>query len=149
MSGYSKMSTDLTSKSRSVDLSDLTFSPPHPHENPDPTSIMGQQHRAQDHLPWLKQEEGEGGESFGVILNRSCSSASQRFRGGERSHGSRSTSLQSVVKRAFSMRKSSSVAEGYWRIHDTGDGGKQEQQQGPSRKKRGKILGACKRLLGI
>lgn len=60
------------------------------------------------------------------------------------------------------MRRSSSVREGYWRIHDTGDedGGadlmdeeeEQQQQMRYSRKKKknkGKFLRACKRLLGF
>ncbi|CAL9098816.1 unnamed protein product [Musa acuminata var. zebrina] len=157
MGGYSRMGvvTGSTAKSRSMEFSDPTFFSPPPKEAPEP-----QQKEAADvikpvdHFSWLQQqeEEEEGGQRFGVILSRTCSSASQRFSNG-------STGLQSAVMRAFSMRRSSSVREGYWRIHDTGDedGGadlmeEEEQQMRYSRKKKkkkGKFLRACKRLLGF
>ncbi|CAL9093694.1 unnamed protein product [Musa textilis] len=140
MGGYSRMGVIAGS----MELSDPTFSPP-PKEAADVKPL--------DHFSWPQQEEEEeeGGQRFGVILSRTCSSASQRFSNG-------STSLQSAVMRAFSMRRSSSVREGYWRIHDTGDedGGadlmEEEQQMRYSRKKKkkkGKFLSACKRLLGF
>ncbi|CAL9175017.1 uncharacterized protein LOC135611992 [Musa acuminata AAA Group] len=164
MGGYSRMGvvTGSTAKSRSMEFSDPTFFSPPPKEAPEP-----QQKEAAgvikpvDHFSWLQQqeeeeeEEEEGGQRFGVILSRTCSSASQRFSNG-------STGLQSAVMRAFSMRRSSSVREGYCRIHDTGDedGGadlmdeeeEQQQQMRYSRKKKknkGKFLRACKRLLGF
>ncbi|CAD5169542.1 unnamed protein product [Musa acuminata subsp. malaccensis] len=162
MGGYSRMGvvTGSTAKSRSMEFSDPTFFSPPPKEAPEEP----QQKEAADvikpvdHFSWLQQqqeeeeEEEEGGQRFGVILSRTCSSASQRFSNG-------STGLQSAVMRAFSMRRSSSVREGYWRIHDTGDedGGadllEEEQQMRYSRKKKkknkGKFLRACKRLLGF
>lgn len=101
----------------------------------------------------------EDGERFGVILSRTCSSASQRFRRDSTDEKMRSSALQAVVKRAFSMRKSSSVGDGYWRIHDTGDEDRDDGDQGiheeeeeeemrPTAriKKRGKFFRACKRL---
>ncbi|KAJ8506767.1 hypothetical protein OPV22_007653 [Ensete ventricosum] len=127
MGGYSRMGVITGSTAPTF------FSPP-PKEAPAETQRKEADDvkpKPLDHFSWLQQqqeeEEEEGGQRFGVILSRTCSSASQRFSNG-------STSLQSAVIRAFSMRRSSSVREGYWRIHDTGDedGGAdfmEEQQQ--------------------
>lgn len=150
--------TGSTAKSRSMEFSDPTFFSTPPKEAPEPQQKEAADvNKPVDHFSWLQQEEEEGGQRFGVILSRTCSSASQRFSNG-------STGLQSAVMRAFSMRRSSSVREGYWRIHDTGDedGGadlmeeeehqQQQQQMRYSRKKKknkGKFLRACKRLLGF
>lgn len=116
----------------------------------------------------------EGVAVGAATLVRNFSSASQRFRAVERSkstnghHGG----LQAVVRRAFSMRRQpSSFAEGYWRIHDDMDGDaaeqmfeEEEQKKGVeqveedaaskkeikrTKKKRGHILKACKKLLGF
>ncbi|RWW22644.1 hypothetical protein GW17_00013144 [Ensete ventricosum] len=135
MNGYSKMgvSTGITTKLSSTDFSDLTFSL----EPKEPTPVEA----------GVKIHD----QRNGVILGRNCGSASQRFR------DNGTTSLQNMVRRAFSMRKPSSAAGGYWRMHDTGDGDgefvEQEQQQQEevrsSRKKKGKLLRACKKLLGI
>ncbi|XP_010910125.2 uncharacterized protein [Elaeis guineensis] len=167
INGYSKISgsANITSKSRSMDFSDLTFcSPPQAHEAPQsPTSKPPQRegkNKINDDSTWSEVEGGGGdGERFGVILSRSCSSASQRFKASERSHGR--ASLQAAVRRAFSMRKAS---EGYWRIHDTCDGDgngelveeeeeEEEQQQHhqrrSQRKKIGKFRRACKKLFGF
>ncbi|KAJ0977256.1 hypothetical protein J5N97_012730 [Dioscorea zingiberensis] len=112
MRGYSKMS--FTAKSRSMDFSELTqSSPPPPPPPPNKDQEEGQQVKMKNH-----EEENiiNGGvlneDKFGVVLRRnfsSSSSSSQRIRAPD------------VLKRAFSMRRSSSVADGYWRIHDTGD----------------------------
>ncbi|WOK96536.1 hypothetical protein Cni_G05243 [Canna indica] len=113
-----------------------------------------QSEEAHDLSPWQNKEIGR--ERFGVILSRSCSSASRRFRAnnGSRAKSEASTTLQAAVRRAFSMKKSSSVREGYWRIHGTGDedshGEFMEQQMTCTReKKKGKLLKACKRLFGF
>lgn len=146
----------FTSKSRSMDLSNLSFSPPHQPQNG----------KTLDQLS-LEEEEEEEGERFGVILSRNCSSsASQRFRenttssnnnnnsigneGIKKSNGS--TKFEGIVRRAFSMRKSSSVGDGYWRIHDDvdvdGDVIQEEEEVGEEekKKKRGKFFRACKSL---
>lgn len=161
INGYAKIGggTNITSRSRSIDFSDLTFcSPPRDHDAPpSPTSKPPQREantKINDESTWQEVEGGGGhGERFGVILSRTCSSASQRFKGSERSHGR--ASLQAAVRRAFSMRKAS---EGYWRIHDTCDGDgdgelveeeEQRQQRRSPRKKRGKLRRACKKLFGF
>ncbi|URE05215.1 hypothetical protein MUK42_22658 [Musa troglodytarum] len=137
MGGYSRMGVIAGS----MELSDPTFFSPPPKEATEPQQKEAAADvKPLDHFSWPQQEEEEeeeGGQRFGVILSRTCSSASQRFSNG-------STSLQSAVMRAFSMRRSSSVREGYWRIHDTGDedGGadlmEEEQQMRYSRKKKKK-----------
>ncbi|XP_008802912.2 uncharacterized protein LOC103716620 [Phoenix dactylifera] len=168
INGYSKISggTNIPSKSRSLDFSELAFcSPPQAHEAPpSSTSKLPQREvntKINDDSTWPEVEGGGGGdgERFGVILSRTCSSASQRFKASERNHGR--ASLQAAVRRAFSMRKAS---EGYWRIHDTCDGDgngelveeeeeqQQQQQQRRTRdprKKRGKFARACKKLFGF
>lgn len=153
MNGYSKINgstTTKSTKSRSIDFSDLSFPPPLPkptkEADPNPTLKVQQPQTFTD----LKQEEEEG-EMFGVILSRTCSvssSCSQRFK------AENSSSIQSAVRSALSMRRSSSVSEGYCRIHDQSDhlfsppiDGVNMQTR--SRKKRGRILKACKRLFGL
>ncbi|RZC73393.1 hypothetical protein C5167_048873 [Papaver somniferum] len=58
----------------------------------------------------------------GVILTRNCSvsstPSSQKFRA---ENQKQSKALQAAVVRAFSMRRSASVSEGYSRIHDQSD----------------------------
>ncbi|KAH7681452.1 hypothetical protein IHE45_05G059600 [Dioscorea alata] len=137
MRGYSKM--NLTSKSSFMDLSEFNKS-----KEEDQNSKME-----------MKDNKNE------VVLRRnmSCSSSSsssssfQRIRRGP-----------DVLKRAFSMRRSSSVADGYCRIHDTteydeyddddlqDDEHEQQQQQQQkdvkrsSKKKGTKFFKACKSL---
>eukprot|EP00268_Persea_americana_P027360 TRINITY_DN2675_c0_g2_i1.p1 TRINITY_DN2675_c0_g2~~TRINITY_DN2675_c0_g2_i1.p1 ORF type:complete len:164 (-),score=46.78 TRINITY_DN2675_c0_g2_i1:360-851(-) len=160
MNGYSKINASTTiksSKSRSIDFSDLSFSPPpslpEPKQNPNPNPIskaqLPQYSKTHESLPDQEQED-EVGEVFGVILSRNCSvssSSSQRFKVEDPGN------LQSAVKRAFSMRRSSSVSEGYCRIHDQSDPSfpplDDVKMQTRSRKKRGKIFKACKRLIGL
>ncbi|CAL9048664.1 unnamed protein product [Musa banksii] len=141
MNGYSKMgvSTGITTKLSSTDLSDLTFSLEPKEPTPEEAGVK-------------IQEGEEGHQRNGAILGRNCGSASQRFR------DNGTTSLHNMVRRAFSMRKPSSAAGGYWRMHDTGDGDgefvEQEQEEeeevrSSRKKKKGKLLRACKKLLGI
>ncbi|OIW13600.1 hypothetical protein TanjilG_07942 [Lupinus angustifolius] len=88
MNGYSKISTKTNHKTRSIDFSDLYSFP-----------------NLREHVKREKQENDEvgfsKGERFGVILGRSGS-----------------VSSSASVKKAFSMRRSSSVSESYCRIHD-------------------------------
>ncbi|URD72478.1 hypothetical protein MUK42_10110 [Musa troglodytarum] len=136
------VSTGITTQLSSTDFSDLTFSLEPKEPTPEEAGV-----KIHDRLPWQEGEEGH--QRNGVILGRNCGSASQRFR------DNGTTSRQNMVRRAFSMRKPSSAAGGYWRMHDTGDGDgefveqEQEVEVRSSRKKKGKLLRACKKLLGI
>ncbi|ONK55564.1 uncharacterized protein A4U43_UnF1620 [Asparagus officinalis] len=123
-----------------MDFSNLNFSPsqedPYPPPPPPPPPKP---------LEEEEEQQEKQGERFGVVLSRNCSSSSQRFKG-----SSNASTLQGVARRAFSMRKSSSVGDGYWRIHDEdGDHGHGEviHEEEPIKiKKRGKLFRACKRL---
>ncbi|GLT71947.1 hypothetical protein SLA2020_439290 [Shorea laevis] len=66
--------------------------------------------------------------------------------------------MESAVRRAFSMRRSPSVSVGYCKIHhqfdpladdDDDDDQSNSTPSGRSKKKRGKILKACRRLFGF
>ncbi|KAI9107268.1 hypothetical protein K1719_021656 [Acacia pycnantha] len=104
--------------------------------------------------------EHQDGEKFGVVLGRSASVSSS----------SAATGFQGTMKKAFSMRRSSSVSERYCRIHDqyvalappigedgegeSNGGGRRSVMRWKKKKKQsggggGKILRACKRLLGF
>ncbi|KAL1320069.1 hypothetical protein HN51_064817 [Arachis hypogaea] len=83
-----------------------------------------------------------GGEKFGVILGRTGSVSSS---GG-------------FLKKAFSMRRSSSVSERYCRIHDhhyvaitspESDVPVRAKKKHSSGREGSKIFKACKRLLGL
>ncbi|KAE9599373.1 hypothetical protein Lal_00043987 [Lupinus albus] len=146
MNGYSKISTKSSHKPRSVDFSDFySFSPPL-HE---------------EHVVKREKQENDEGFSNGVILGRSGSVSS-----------SASASVHGTVKKAFSMRRSSSVSESYCRIHDQymtivsplsniadheidDDMNNGMRTTTITRRRRsiklrgGKIFKACKRLLGL
>ncbi|KAI0522813.1 hypothetical protein KFK09_005198 [Dendrobium nobile] len=88
------------------------------------------------------------------ILPRSRSSASQRFGREDQSHV---FGLQAAVRRAFSMRRTSMIDNGYWRIHDGGDaflaeeadeGEKQRQERRKGLRRRG-LIGLCKKFVGF
>ncbi|KAF9684950.1 hypothetical protein SADUNF_Sadunf03G0003600 [Salix dunnii] len=154
MNRYSKIKIFGASKSRSMDFSDLSLASPAPAKSnantflqPQETSknIIGTDSTARDSLSVL-QEDGENNveESFGMKLGRSSSVSS------------------SSVKKAFSMRRSSSVSERYCRIHDQPvtlsspirdeDGSLDMMESTRSVKKkhgRGRILKACKKLFGL
>lgn len=128
---------------------------PHPEaaaEPPGPAKWTQQKEaEARLHDHFSGQQEG-GVQGPRVALSRTRSSASHRFRANDSS----SAAPQAAMRRTFSMRKSSSVRERYWRIHDTADedGGdkdfndeEQQQQQKCSKKeKKGKFLRAWKKL---
>ncbi|URE21202.1 hypothetical protein MUK42_12175 [Musa troglodytarum] len=123
------VSSNSTTKSSSMDFSDLTALSPPPKEGPEPEQRVqqkGADPKPHGHLSWQPEECGQ---RFGEILNRTCSSSSQRLSAAEVISGSSSTTLQAGIRRAFSMRKSSSARDGYWRIHDTGDGDQLMEQQ--------------------
>ncbi|KAJ1385700.1 hypothetical protein SESBI_41443 [Sesbania bispinosa] len=145
MNGYSKINTHSAHKSsRSIDFSDFFSFPQTPKPS---TSSRNTAPIAEE--PNKTQNSGNG-ERFGVILGRSGSVSS-----------SASGGFQATMKRAFSMRRSSSVSERYCRIHDqyvaiASDDIDVDDVIGTRRsinKKNsgggGKILKACKRLLGL
>ncbi|KAI8025334.1 hypothetical protein LOK49_LG02G02800 [Camellia lanceoleosa] len=180
MNGYSKSST--------IYLSDLQpFSQtPKPIEKTSPnhtskTQETKQMRTTNEYPPDQLENEDGNGVRFGVILGKKYSSAvssssstasSHRFRLDNKQQGTTPPlALQSAVKRVFSMRRSSSVSEGYCRIHDQcatlsssfddGDDGSEGmynnnamQTRSVKKKKKkqhrtGKILKACKRIFGL
>ncbi|CAI9294220.1 unnamed protein product [Lactuca saligna] len=66
-----------------------------------------------------------------------------------------SSNLQTTVKKAFSMRRSSSISEKYYRIHDHSLNlqseceDEEESQVKGSTNKKGSVLKACKRIFRI
>jgi len=172
MNGYSKInnSSDSTHKPRSIDFSDFFSFPqtrkklmirntsPVIKRTEDPTQIK--ESKAQNSsTAQRKREKEEGdeekdetGERFGVVLGR-CASVSSA----SASSCSSSASGIQAMKRAFSLRRSSSVSEGYCRIHDqlmalaspVGDDETFGRRSVKKKQKGGKILRACKRLLGL
>ncbi|RZS05443.1 hypothetical protein BHM03_00035953 [Ensete ventricosum] len=121
-------------------------------EPPGPTRGTRQKEaEARLHDNFSCQQEG-GVQGPRVALSRTRSSASHRLQANDTS----STAPRVAMRRTFSMRKSSSVRERYWRIHDTadGDGGDddfndedQQQRKNCSKKdKKGKFLRAWKKL---
>lgn len=106
------------------------------------------------HDPTQEDREDSAGEVFGVILSRKCSvssASSQNYFMCEKE----TTSLSSAVKRVLSMKRSSSVTEGYSRIHHQWDPTENDEDdenvtlaavKTRSIKKRGKFFRACKRI---
>lgn len=159
MDGYSKYSTIKQvsiPKSRSVEFSHL----PAPPQTPRPTA--NHSHRTQESKQirdtentanldmFPEKEREEVGEIFGVILGRSCSVSSYRLKVEKQN-----SVLENAVKRAFSMRRSASVSsEGYCRIHHQSDFIVDDAKPSAThtrktKKKRGKILQACRLLFGF
>lgn len=171
MNGYTKIKISPSSnnystlKSRSMDFSD-SFPFPQtlkPIGDTDTTTIRAEEPKQikkkssperREGLEDDGEEAGRGvehgsGEGFGVILGR-CATVSSSASG-----------FQATVKRAFSMRRSSSVSERYCRIHDQyvalaspngHDIGVDEiggRRSVKKKQKGSKILRACKRLLGL
>ncbi|KAI5448671.1 hypothetical protein KIW84_015899, partial [Lathyrus oleraceus] len=134
--------------SRSIDFSDIfSFSQtPKPIRNTTvvpPTTV-----EAVNDNEVIKKREVDEGERFGVILGRSSSVSSSSCS---------ASGFQATVKRAFSVRRCSSVSESYCRIHDqnmviASDEFVKEDGDDVTKKKKqrgGKILKVCKRLFGF
>ncbi|KAI8021271.1 hypothetical protein LOK49_LG03G03214 [Camellia lanceoleosa] len=182
MNGYSKIKLVGSTKSRSIDFSDLHFPPQNlkPIEETSPNNTPKIQEPKQmkntstrESPPDVEHEEvDENGERFGVILRRNfsvSSTASNRSKFDKQ--GTTTRSLQSAVKRAFSIRRSSSVSERYCRIHDQcvtlassssfddHDGDEmmdknnsvetRSMEKIKKKHRSGKILKACKRVFGL
>ncbi|CAA2942558.1 Hypothetical predicted protein [Olea europaea subsp. europaea] len=105
-----------------------------------------------DYIAKHEIEDGIG-EIFGEILKRKCSVPSHK-------DVTEKSFFQTVVKRSFSLKKSSSVSEGYSRIHhqsdltadhddDDDEHLKNSNSQSKAKKKKGKILQSCRRSFGF
>lgn len=156
MNGYSKIKiigTAANSSRSNMDLSDLlssysSSSFPHPkthtqipHKSPT---------RPEEYSASSEKDVGSSFEVLKLSLSRTTSVSSA------------SVALQSAVKRAFSIKRSSSFSERYCRIHDQSvtlasptDGSYYEDHGAPERSvkkkknSRTKILKACKKLLRL
>lgn len=157
MNGYSKIKAINTQKSRSMDFSDVFSFPQTQKAAKKTTSDPKSKGHESSQIKESKTEKEDGdvnGEKFGAVLSSNCSVSS-------------TSGLQSTVKRAFSVKRSSSVSERYCKIYDQsvtlaspidaddddGDEGGDTMRatRGSMKKKHrgGKILKACKRLFGL
>ncbi|KAJ7967989.1 Cytosolic Fe-S cluster assembly factor nar-1 [Quillaja saponaria] len=151
MNGYSKINIANSHKSRSIDFSESYPLPQTPKFIPNLSSkpmeaTQMKSTMTQNCLTDQQEDEGENGENSGVVLTRSGSVSSS------------ASGFQSAIKRAFSMRRSSSVSERYCRIHDQylaltspiEDDRVEETTRSTKKKNRGrKILKVCKNLFGL
>lgn len=168
MSRYSKMKlVNNSTKSRSMDFSDLTSSPPETKTNPvepQQTNLKTPETKPQinnNTLQNLNDEDHKKSSNDGrfglakLSRNRSVSVNTSNFNMFKIEKQS-----TNAVKRVFSMRRSSSVSERYCRIHDQAVTVKsplhddEDVHSTTSVKKKNKyssssILKACKRLLRI
>ncbi|KAK9167747.1 hypothetical protein Scep_002938 [Stephania cephalantha] len=176
MNGYSKIRlVGGTNKSKSIDFSDL-YSPPKTPKSVTPASKQAPTHdsRGAHDLVSVEEESGVVGERF-VSSKRfttiESNNNNNNIENNNNNNKQRSVVIQSAVKRAFSMRRSCSVSEGYCRIydqtvmtsptndhdvvvdHDEGhddDLMNMHARSDVKKTKRGrKILRACKRLFGF
>lgn len=168
MSRYSRMKEVAAKRSQSIDFSDLSFplkeaKPSHIYSsNPPDSKILENKNlpkrNIDDAHDSVQQDENEDnvGEVFGVILSRKCSLSSTSSRNYFMCEKeTASLQIQSAVKRILSMKRSSSVSEGYCRIHHQCDPTDGDENVNPtalksrSIKKKGKILRACRRIFGF
>ncbi|KAJ4839450.1 hypothetical protein Tsubulata_017792 [Turnera subulata] len=158
---YSKLRQVSILKSRAEDFSDhyppLQTSkarPSHDCKSLESTETKVTKKNVTHEAVQVGAQEEEVGQIFGEILSRSCSRSSACSAVGSRS-GKHSSGLEIAVKRAFSMRRSSSVSEGYCRIHDQSDlpadpvGKASSAHATRTQKKKGKIMKACRLLFGF
>lgn len=145
MNGYSKMKIIGNTKSRSMDFpsdllssSSLSFS-----ETPDSkleipgtnkqqqqiknNPVNSSRRKTQDSFSFSFLEQGEEEEDYHQEYNSNSNNIGEKFGGHVKlsrnssvsaSASASASALHSAVKRAFSMRRSSSVSERYCRIHD-------------------------------
>ncbi|XAR56297.1 hypothetical protein NMG60_11036731 [Bertholletia excelsa] len=148
----SKMKLVGSTRARSIDFSDLVHQIPKAHETK-------QMKTTNESPPELEDgEEGYFGDKLDVTLgrNRSVSSTTSHrlsFQG--------TVALQNAMRKAFSMRRSSSVSERYGRIYDQcderlllpfgdeGDGEDEKRRKKKQKRRSGRILKACKRIFGL
>ncbi|PIN09296.1 hypothetical protein CDL12_18127 [Handroanthus impetiginosus] len=152
MNGYSRITKPTSTRSKSVDFSDLSFPRSTPNSKPD-LKITTVHNTIQEN----EQDDGSG-EVFGVILSRKCPIFSVPSDDKMVSEQENSPSLQKFVKKSLSIKRSVSVSEGYSRIHHqsyfNGEDhddlyGTEVSSQKKSVKKKGKFFKACKRLFGL
>lgn len=168
MDKYSKIKlVNSSTKSRSIDFSDLQSFPPETNNPIQPKAInfKTQEPKSQINTNLKNDEESDEKNKitnegrFGMVKlsrNRSVSvsdSLSDRFKIKKQS--------TNAVKRAFSMRRSSSVSEKYCRIYDQSasvisplhydddDDIQPTSVKNKTKYSSSRILKACKRLLGI
>ncbi|KAF2320083.1 hypothetical protein GH714_023134 [Hevea brasiliensis] len=107
--------------------------------------------KAKDSVSWLQAEDDYKENSNAEIMFTTCKLK-------RNSSVSSASALHSAVKNAFSMRRSSSVSERYCRIHDqslalpspTNDEDDGSPTRSVKRKNsRGRIIRACKKLIGL
>ncbi|TKY71400.1 hypothetical protein E2542_SST00130 [Spatholobus suberectus] len=151
MNGYSRISGDTSHKSRSMVLTPF---PQTPKASRNTDTVGKAEAEAEAEEGKKRKDEGDDkGERFGVILGRSASVSSS------------ASGFQVTLKRTFSMRRPSSVSERYCRIHDQYTAiaspsppiGDHEidadvimgTRRSKKKQRGGKILKACKRILGL
>ncbi|KAL9353739.1 hypothetical protein Peur_051709 [Populus x canadensis] len=169
MNGYSKIKIFGAANSRSIDFSDLSLAFPEPTKSNKSTSLEHQESETkiinQDINTMNVIRSGTTSattqDSLSVLEDDQENDVEERFSMKLRRNPSVSSSA-SAVKKAFSMRRSTSVSEGYCRIHnqsmtsaspihdedDTLDTMKSTRSV-KKKHSRGRILGACKKLFGL
>ncbi|KAG6780018.1 hypothetical protein NC652_012186 [Populus alba x Populus x berolinensis] len=169
MSGYSKIKIFGAANSRSMDLSDLSLAFPEPTKSNTSTSLEHQESETKiinqdiDTMNVIRSgtTSATTQDSLSVLEDDQENDVEERFSMKLRRNPSVSSSA-SAVKKAFSMRRSTSVSEGYCRIHnqsmpsaspihdedDTLDTMK-STRSAKKKHSRGRILGACKKLFGL
>ncbi|KAG6649782.1 hypothetical protein CIPAW_07G234200 [Carya illinoinensis] len=160
MKVYSKIRNASFPKSRSVDFSDLDspLQTPKFISNNSKNQEMAQNQisRTLTHVSFPVQEvhEDGSGEIFGVILSRTCSVSSASSKAVRAEKLQKDSSLERAVRRALSMSRSTSVSEGYRRMHHqcdplVDDDSSATHARRSKNKRSGKILKACRRLFGF
>ncbi|KDP42452.1 hypothetical protein JCGZ_00249 [Jatropha curcas] len=190
MKGYSKIKIISSVQPRSMDISDPLFLEPTKANNYtdnthfkktqetnfsnlvniSPKPLTNKIKNQESPLSWIQEDQasnnnGEIFNSYKLKRNTSVSSGEifniQKLKRNS-SVSSASTAIHSAVKKAFSMKRSSSVSERYCRIHDqslaipstTCGGGDDDDDsldttRSMKRKNSKRILRACKKLLGL
>ena len=162
MNGYSKIKIFGAANSRSIDFSDLSLAFPEPtntsleHQESE-TKIINQDINTMNVIR-SGTTSATTQDSLSVPEDDQENDVEERFSMKLRRNPSVSSSA-SAVKKAFSMRRSTSVSEGYCRIHNQsmtsaspihGEDDTMKSTRSVKKKhSRGRILGACKKLFGL
>ncbi|KAG8378423.1 hypothetical protein BUALT_Bualt08G0135800 [Buddleja alternifolia] len=155
MDGYSRIKKPNTTRSKSLDLADLSAA------DFNSSNSKFKFHEAEPKLTTTKntvmhnsipEHEDENGEVFGIILSQKCSNPSappQKVMAEQKS--------SSFMSKSLHLKRSTSVSESYSRMHHqsnfTADDDNDDDQEFTSEKKyvkkKGKFLKACNRLFGF